>query len=157
MVVVREELLGVVVVHLSGNTVMLGNNVENSANLLGSSLSFSCIEIVSGVHSGHVTERFFSSLVGVLGSLDREVVLGLVTRIETPVSTLRFSLGNLLLLSHRVEVSLPGSSATKVVPVEVTVGREEKTHGPEDPSHFPNHPDISLAHVVGHVEHHFII
>ena len=108
------------------------------------------------VHSDprRVSHGLLSCLLGLHARLDRERKLALVPRVETPIGTSCLSFSLPISISLAGKRILPGNSAAQVVPVEVTVGGDESKCTPEDPSHFADHPDVGLAHVVCHVEHH---
>jgi len=117
----RVESLASFVVENTWGSVMLLSNGTDGADVLGLSEAGLVVSGVLGAETGNITVLLFASLVGVFLGLDGEVVLNLVTRSETPVSALRLSPLDLLLLSSTEEVSSPGSAATEVVPVSVTV------------------------------------
>jgi len=100
---------------------------------------------------------FFRSLAGVFDSLDREIIFRLESLVVSPVSA-EFS-GLFMAFRRRLSIKSlkPCLTSTKVVPVKVSVERNESTDRPEDPSTFPDHPDVCLAHVITDVEHHRLL
>ena len=115
------------------------------------------IALILGIvqtQTGHISDRVLSCLFSLLSCLDREVVLAFVARVVTPVGSLSLSFGLLICLALTRERVLPCDASAQVVPVDVTVDRDEAKGAPEDPAHLADHPSVRLAHVVLDVEHH---
>lgn len=118
----REEVVRVVVVEGARDSVMLSQDHDRVTDMLGLLKLLLTVDHTGlGVKTGQVLHGLFATLVSVLLGLDREGILGLVTRVETPVGSKSLSSNHLLVLSATEEVIAPGSTSTEVVPVSVTV------------------------------------
>ena len=115
------------------------------------------INVLSKSDSGCVPDGFLSGLLGILVGLDGEWKFGLKTRMVTPVTLHRLPVSLLLFLSSTEGRVIPGNSTSEVVPVNITVDGDETEDTPQNPSHFADHPDICLTHVVRDMEHHLYL
>ena len=91
----------------------------------------------------------------ILPCLHGERVLWLIPWVVSPVSSVCFSFALLLVFSTpETKMVTPSDSSAQIVPVGASVKRDGADEGPQYPSAFPDHPDISLSHIVSHVENH---
>ena len=104
--------------------------------------------------SWRVPNRLLSRHQGLLPRLDRERVLALVPRMVAPVSPIVLSLCHPIRFGFTGQGVFPGDTAAKIVPIDVTVEGDEAEEAPEDPSHFADHPDVRLTHVICNMEDH---
>jgi hypothetical protein len=151
----RVEWLWCVIVKDTRLSIVLSESHDQRVNFCWSPNSRLMILLFSHNNTWNIVDSFLGRLLRMLAALDREVVLWLISRMETPVCSLSLCLCALLILSFLREGIPPGSSATKVVPVCITINRHWQAKTPEDPTHFADHPNVGLAHVISHVEHHF--
>ena len=151
---VRIERLWVIVVESTWSSIVLSGNIEDWLYLLTWKNSLRVESILLGDDSWHITDCFFRSLCGILSSFNGVWQLWRETWMVTPISFLAFPICLLISFSSPEVRVPPGSSASEVVPVSITIEWDRAECSPENPSHFADHPHICLAHVVCHVEHH---
>lgn len=117
----REEGLRHVVVEGARLTVVLGRDRDKGADLLGCGHAFAHLSRVTS-HNTRVVSETLSAGLGFIDSLlDREVVARLISGLVTPVGSVLFSLLALFFLRLARPVILPDDSATKEVPIELTI------------------------------------
>jgi hypothetical protein len=150
----RVEGLRHVVVEGSRCPVVLLYDVYHCPDFLGLCDAFALFAGIASHDSWMILKALLASLLCVLSCFDREVVGRLIARLETPVGSISVSLLFLIILSKPRVVILPGNSAGKEVPIEVTIKRDESAEAPKDPTSLTDHPYVGLTHVVRDVEHH---
>ena len=153
--VVGVEGLRVIIIKCSWLSVVFFHSHYHAANFTVWKNISLLLNSFNQINSWHISVAFFPGLWSIFLCLDTEWVLGLVSWMETPISLFSFSLFPFLFISS-LEIILPGYSSAKIIPVEVSVHGNKEEERPENPSHFTDHPDIGLAHIIGDVEHHCI-
>ena len=151
----RVECLRSPVVKHSWSSVVLTGNSHNGSHFLRINESLAVFSSHLRLETRSISESFFSSLLIVPLSFKREWDRRLIARLVTPVSSIGFSFLLLLLFTLAIEPVSKGHTSTQVVPINVSVDWDESNKAPQHPTTLTNHPDIGLAHVVRHVEHHF--
>ena len=101
-----------------------------------------------------IVNSFELGLTSVFLILKREVVHWIISGLITPLTFPFLSLLLLVIFGAAEEIVSPSGTTTQSVPVCTTVNRGGADAAPEDPSHFTDHPDVRLSHIVRDVKHH---
>lgn len=150
-----EELLRVVIVERSWSSVVLSSNHDNGLNFGMGHEANTMFFLFVHSDTWHVMHSLFISLKCILSGFDWVLSVWCEPWMVSPATYWCLSFFSLLFLSLSGKRISPCDSAAKIVPVCISVKWNGKPDGPKDPSHLPDHPDISLAHIVGNMEHHF--
>ena len=153
--VVRVEVLVVVIVEHTWLPVVFHHDLSESAHISWGQLSSLLVHVSIWRQSWMVINFLNFGLSLIFLCLEREVVNWLVSWLVTPVGSECLGPIFLVIFGTAKEMISPSNSSSQEVPVTITIDRSHTNSTPEDPSHLPDHPHVSLSHVVCYVEHHF--
>ena len=151
------EGLGFGIVKHSRLSVVLRGNSNNSSGFFGVDVPCHIFSWHNFPDSRGVFEVVFPTLLTVFILFKREVIDWLISGLITPVGSLYLCLLLLFIFSLPAEPVAPGNSSSQIIPISVSVNGDGEDSSPEDPTHLPDHPDISLSHIVCNMEHHCFI
>jgi hypothetical protein len=150
-----EELLRVVIVERSWSSVVLSGNHDNGLNFGMGQKANTMFFLFVHCDTWHVMESLFRSLKCILSGFDWVLSIWSEPWMVSPATYLCVGFFFLLFLSLSRKGVPPCDSSAEIVPVCISVKWNGKPDRPKDPSHLPYHPDISLTHIIGNMEHHF--
>ncbi len=133
---------------------MFGSYINNGSDVFRCHVTILPVTLRSCDKSGCVINILFWVHLRISVAFDGEIVSRFISRLVSPISSLFLGLCFHVLFTDSAQFFLQDDSASQEIPIEISIQGDKSNCSPEDPTHFSNHPDISLSHIVGHMKYH---